>query len=149
MERRTPATASDRIGPSLQWIKIEILTKFVVQNYCDLNIWWRLKDIGSHSLLGMCWRKGRTFSIVSSASSSATVVGKQRQYTLLTLYQPMTAFAVMASHKPIRIYMEGLILGVNTLVHGFSFFKLFLMVGKELKWLVTGAQQSFSIGTIA
>ncbi len=30
----------------------------------------------------------------------------------LTLYQPMTANAVMASHKPIRIYMEVLILGI-------------------------------------
>ena len=31
---------------------------------------------------------------------------------LLTLYQPMTAKAVMSSHKPIRIYMGNLILGV-------------------------------------
>ena len=32
--------------------------------------------------------------------------------TNLTLYQPMTAKAVMSSHKPIRIYMGALILGV-------------------------------------
>ncbi len=52
----------------------------------------------------------------------------------LTLYQPMTAFAVMVSHKPIRIYMGVLILGVIlNLVHGFCLFKLYLMVGKELK----------------
>ena len=31
---------------------------------------------------------------------------------ILTLYQPMTAKAVMSSHKPIRIYMGNLILGV-------------------------------------
>ena len=30
----------------------------------------------------------------------------------LTLYQPMTAKAVMSSHKPVRIYMGNLILGV-------------------------------------
>ena len=30
----------------------------------------------------------------------------------LTLYQPMTAKAVMSSHKPIRIYMGNLKLGV-------------------------------------
>ncbi len=29
----------------------------------------------------------------------------------LTLYQPMTHICVMSSHKPIRIYMGGLILG--------------------------------------
>ncbi len=34
------------------------------------------------------------------------------QHGALTLYQPMTTFAVMVSHKPIRIYMGGLILGV-------------------------------------
>ena len=42
----------------------------------------------------------------------------------------MTAKAVMSSHKPIRIYMGALILGV---IQGFCFLKLFLMVGKELK----------------
>ncbi len=53
---------------------------------------------------------------------------------LLTLYQPMTHICVMSSHnKPIRIYMGGLILGVNTLYSVFCFFKLFLMVGKGLK----------------
>ena len=39
---------------------------------------------------------------------------------------------VMSSHKPIRIYMGVLILGVNTLYRLFCFFKLFLMVGKGL-----------------
>ncbi len=38
----------------------------------------------------------------------------------------------MSSHKPIRIYMGGLILGVNTLYRLFRFFKLFPMVGKGL-----------------
>ncbi len=38
----------------------------------------------------------------------------------------------MSSHKPIKIYMGGLILGVNTLYRLFCFFKLFPMVGKEL-----------------
>ncbi len=45
----------------------------------------------------------------------------------------MTHICVMSSHKPIRIYMEGLILGVNTLYRLFCFFKLFTMVGKGLK----------------
>ncbi len=39
---------------------------------------------------------------------------------------------VMSSHKPIRIYMEGLILGVNTLYRVFCFFKLFIVSSKEL-----------------
>ncbi len=46
----------------------------------------------------------------------------------LTLYQPMMHICVMSSHKPIRIYMEGLILGVNTLYR----LQLFPMVGKGL-----------------
>ncbi len=50
----------------------------------------------------------------------------------LTLYQPMTHISVMSSHKPIKIYMGGLILGVNTLYRLFCFFKLFPMVGKGL-----------------
>ncbi len=37
----------------------------------------------------------------------------------------------MSSHKPISIYMGGLILGVNIL---YSLFKLFPMVGKGLMW---------------
>ncbi len=39
---------------------------------------------------------------------------------------------VMSSHKPIGIYMGGLILGINTLYRLFCFFKLFPMVGKRL-----------------
>ncbi len=50
----------------------------------------------------------------------------------VTLYQPMTHICVMSSHKPIRIYMGGLILGVSTLHRLFCFFKLFPMVGKGL-----------------
>ncbi len=38
----------------------------------------------------------------------------------------------MSYHKPIRIYMVGLILGVNTLYRLFCFFMLFPMVGKGL-----------------
>ncbi len=41
----------------------------------------------------------------------------------------MTHVCVMSSHKPIRIYMEGLILGVNTLYRLFCFVKLFPMIG--------------------
>ena len=37
------------------------------------------------------------------------------------------------SHKPIRIYIGGLILGVNTLYMLFCFFKLFAVVGNELR----------------
>ncbi len=39
---------------------------------------------------------------------------------------------VMSSLKPIRLYMGGLILGVNTLYRFFCFSKLFPMVGKGL-----------------
>ncbi len=45
----------------------------------------------------------------------------------------MTHICVMTSHKPIRIYMGGLILGVNILYRLFCFFKLFPMVVKGLK----------------
>ncbi len=44
----------------------------------------------------------------------------------------MTHICIMNSHKPIRICMEGLILGVNTLYRLFCFFQLFPMVGKGL-----------------
>ncbi len=44
----------------------------------------------------------------------------------------MTHICVMSSHKPIKIYMGGVILGVNTLYRLFCFFKLFPVVGKGL-----------------
>ncbi len=44
----------------------------------------------------------------------------------------MTHICVMSSHKPIIVYMGGLILGVNTLYRLFCFFKLFPMISKEL-----------------
>ncbi len=44
----------------------------------------------------------------------------------------MVHICVVSSHKPIRIYMVGLILGVNTLYRLFCLFKLFPMVGKGL-----------------
>ncbi len=50
----------------------------------------------------------------------------------LALYEPMTHICVVSSHKPIRIYMAGLILGINTLYGLFCFFKLFPMVSKGL-----------------
>ena len=37
------------------------------------------------------------------------------------------------THKPIRIYIGGLILGINTLYMLFYFFKLLAVVGNELK----------------
>ena len=37
------------------------------------------------------------------------------------------------THKAIRIYIGGLILGVNTLYMLFCFFKLLAVVGNELK----------------
>ncbi len=55
-----------------------------------------------------------------------------RVSTDLTLYQPMTHMCVMSSHKPIRMYMGFLVLGVNTIYRLFCFFKLFPMVGKGL-----------------
>ncbi len=63
----------------------------------------------------------------------AVVAGPNSTFVYhLTLYQPMTHICVMSSHKPIRIYMGGLILGINTLYKLFCFFKLFPMVGKGL-----------------
>ncbi len=44
----------------------------------------------------------------------------------------MTHICVISSHKPIRIYMGGLILGFNTLYRLFCFFKLLPMVCKGL-----------------
>ncbi len=44
----------------------------------------------------------------------------------------MTHICVMSSHKPIKIYMGDLVLGVNTLYRLFCFFKLFPVVGKGL-----------------
>ncbi len=38
----------------------------------------------------------------------------------------------MSSHMPIKFFMGGLILGVNTSYRLFCFFKLFPMVGKGL-----------------
>jgi len=63
--------------------------------------------------------------------------------TCIILYQPMTHICVMSVrffHKSIRIYMEVIILGANTLYSVFCFFKAFLpeqvwsgMVGKGLR----------------
>ncbi len=44
----------------------------------------------------------------------------------------MTPYGVIVFHKPIRIYMGGLILGVNTFYRLFCFFNRFPIVGKEL-----------------
>ncbi len=49
----------------------------------------------------------------------------------------MMHICVMSSHKPIRIYMRVLLLGVNTLYRLFCFFKLFPMVGKGLMYIYT------------
>ena len=40
------------------------------------------------------------------------------------------------THKPIRFYIGGLILGVNTLYMFFYFFELFAVVGNELRYNV-------------
>ncbi len=44
----------------------------------------------------------------------------------------MTHIRIMSSHKPIILYMGGLILGINTWYRFFCFFKLFSMVSKGL-----------------
>ncbi len=74
--------------------------------------------------------------LLSKCNDSDTSLCYTGNYPFLTLYQPMTHICVMSSHKPIRIYMWGLILGVNTLYRLFCF-KLFSMVGKGLTvlWL--------------
>ncbi len=68
----------------------------------------------------------------SASSSQIDMLWLLGTGAVLTLYQPMTHIRVMSSHKPIRIYMECLILGVNTLYRLFCFSKLFAMVGKGL-----------------
>ncbi len=67
----------------------------------------------------------------TSGELSSEHLGTIPIVSYLTLYQPMTHICIMSSHKPIRIYMGGLILGV-TLYRLFCFFKLFPMVGKGL-----------------
>ena len=69
-------------------------------------------------------------------TQTATSRKARCQYTAMMLYglpfyQPMTVKAVMSSHKPIRIYMGALILGIIL----FCFLKLFLMVSKELVYM--------------
>ncbi len=82
-----------------------------------------------------CLRLGYTIFLAHSKTTAMATkcINKQRTSLLhLTLYQPMTHICIMSSHKSIRIYMGGLILGVNTLYRLFCFFKLFPMVGKGL-----------------
>ncbi len=59
-------------------------------------------------------------------------VSEAVMHVVLNSY-PMTPHRchALSCHKPIRIHMEVLI-QCYTLVHGFCFFRLFLMVGKEL-----------------
>ncbi len=70
--------------------------------------------------------------------------------TLLTRPLPCNQWRIyascMSSHKPIRVYMRGLILGVNTLYRLFCFFKLFPMVGKGL---INGHQWGISIKVLS
>ncbi len=76
-----------------------------------------------------------TFFIFISLYLYFTILGfiKVKEETVLILYQPMTHISVMSPHKPVIIYMGGLILlGVNTLYRLYCFFKLFPMVGKGL-----------------
>ena len=57
------------------------------------------------------------------------------------------------THKPIRIYIGGLILGVNTLYMLSCFFKLFAVVGNELtrvhSWMDYRACLRFSLVGLA
>ncbi len=63
----------------------------------------------------------------SSCHNNEQQAGLRRQpVLLLTLYQPMTVFAIMVFHKPIRIYMGGLMYML------FSFFQLVVMVGEKV-----------------
>ncbi len=84
----------------------------------------------------------KTITLLSySTTSSYTILPSQhslpqhRSLAVITLYQPIMRICVMSSHKPIRIYMGGLILaiGINTLYKLLCFFNLFPMVGKGLK----------------
>jgi len=63
--------------------------------------------------------------------SALKLAGKAKQQE-----QPNTPYRAHMSlentHKPIRIYMEGLILGANTLYKLFCFFKLFAAIGKGI-----------------
>ena len=49
------------------------------------------------------------------------------------------------THKPIRIYIGGLILGANSLYMFFCFFKLFAVVGNELMAEVLSVQSYYNV----
>ncbi len=93
---------------------------------------------GSRRTLFTAWSWTATFSPCSWTCNSPNTCRQSKlvdyycDSSSLTLYQPMTHICIMSSHKPIRMYMGGLILGVNTLYRLFCFFKLFPMVGKGL-----------------
>ena len=61
---------------------------------------------------------------------STTCNNKLHLNYVLTLYQPMTRICVMSVllffHKSIRIYMEVIILGANTLYNVFCFWHFYL-----------------------
>ncbi len=60
----------------------------------------------------------------------ACFTGKTGELTLYTLQCPKVHIIF---HKAIRIYMGGLILGVNTLYRVVCFLKLFIIGGKGLR----------------
>ncbi len=64
------------------------------------------------------WIPIATWAVWATVSSVEMSFASCRQ-EVLTLYQPMTHICVMSSHKPISIYIGGLILGV-ILCTGFS-----------------------------
>ncbi len=94
-------------------------------------IWYQQFTLWEMNLYCLQW-------ILHQLAINITAIGpweKLKGIVVLTLYQPRTHICDISSHKPIRIYMGGLILGVNTLYRLFCFFKLFPMVGKGLTQL--------------
>ncbi len=99
------------------------------------STWWVYKHVRApvQILQAMCSVKWEVKELMSQHNSYVDTLLKVRaNATILTLYQPMTHICVMSCHKPIRIYMGGLILGVNTLYRLFCFLSCFLWSVKNL-----------------
>ncbi len=110
---------------AVQWLILVTWSAWVILEYL-------VKCVG----VGCSYRFRYRYVLLNTFTTGTTSSSKlllQYSSIELTLYQPMTRMCVMSSRKPIRLYMEGLILGVNTWYRLFCFFKLFPIVGKGLK----------------
>ncbi len=88
---------------------------------------------GHWNALGpLIWLYSRLLLPMSSELSYTSWVHSLMVPRVLTLYCPVTPYGIVVFHTPIRIYMEDLILGSNTLYILLCFTKPFSMGCKEL-----------------